>query len=99
MRFGGLLLCLVWVGCSADPAPTDGGDGFGCGSASAQQLQVMTDRGPLQGVAAGTTLAFKGIPYAAPPLGDLRFKAPVDFQCAPAVRDATQFGKACPQLD
>jgi para-nitrobenzyl esterase len=99
MRSGGLLLCLVWVGCSTDPGPGDGGNGVGCGTASAQQLQVMTDRGPLQGVAAGTTLAFKGIPYAAPPTGALRFQAPADFQCAPAVRDATQFGKACPQLD
>ncbi len=98
MRFGGLLICLV-AACSNDPGPGDMGNGFGCGTASAQAQQVMTDRGPLQGKVQGGTQAFLGIPYAAPPTGDLRWKAPSDFQCAPAVRDATQFGPACPQID
>lgn len=41
--------------------------------------------------------SFKGIPYAAPPLGALRFKPPTEPAPWDAPRDATQFGDPCPQ--
>lgn len=44
-------------------------------------------------------LAFKGIPYAKPPIGDLRFKAPEPPDNWEGVRDATQHGPVCPQYN
>ncbi|HUJ62598.1 MAG TPA: carboxylesterase/lipase family protein [Kofleriaceae bacterium] len=42
--------------------------------------------------------AFRGIPYAAPPVGPLRWKPPAPASWT-GTRDALAFGKACPQLD
>ena len=43
--------------------------------------------------------AWKHIPYAAPPVGDLRWRAPEPATCWRGTRDATTFGPKCPQLD
>lgn len=56
-----------------------------------------------QGVLSGTRLgtagaAFLGIPYAAPPVGRLRWVAPQQPQSWPGIRDATYYRPACPQL-
>lgn len=57
--------------------------------------------GTLQGSdlgAAGGTWAWKGVPYAKPPVGALRWKAPVEPDSwAGTLRPATQFGNACVQ--
>lgn len=60
---------------------------------------VITDQGAVQGVVADATYAFKGIPYAAPPVGPLRFRPPQPATPWQGVRDATQFGPLCPQLN
>lgn len=41
--------------------------------------------------------AFRGIPYACPPIGDLRFKAPVPIKPWLNILDCTKDGPACPQ--
>ncbi|ELU04662.1 hypothetical protein CAPTEDRAFT_34043, partial [Capitella teleta] len=41
--------------------------------------------------------AFMGIPYAAPPINDLRFKSPQPVRPWKGIRDATKVGSACPQ--
>ncbi|XP_063239116.1 juvenile hormone esterase-like [Bacillus rossius redtenbacheri] len=47
----------------------------------------------------GQYYIFKGIPYAKPPVGDLRFKAPVAHPAWSGVRDALQFGSTCVQQE
>ncbi|MFD8813117.1 carboxylesterase family protein, partial [Streptomyces sp. NPDC059627] len=37
---------------------------------------VATDRGSVEGIAEGGAVSFRGIPYAASPVGELRFAAP-----------------------
>jgi para-nitrobenzyl esterase len=58
---------------------------------------VTTNNGAVRGTTAGTVDEFLGIPYAAPPTGNLRWRPPqppADWQ---GVRDATQFAPSCPQ--
>nr|XP_032511501.1 acetylcholinesterase-like [Danaus plexippus plexippus] len=43
--------------------------------------------------------SFKGIPYATPPLGNLRFKAPLPPRPWEGVRDASKFGSICTQYN
>lgn len=61
---------------------------------------VPTERGPVRGLVSSEGRAFRGIAYVKPPVGALRWKPPQeDRACWPQVRDATQFGPKCPQLD
>jgi para-nitrobenzyl esterase len=58
---------------------------------------VRVETGLVRGHAAGATYAWKGIPYAAPPLGELRWRPPQRAAAWPGVRDATGFGAPCMQ--
>lgn len=58
---------------------------------------VTIDTGALKGARSGDTLVFKGIPYAAPPVGPLRWRPPAPPAAWQGMRDASQFGAACPQ--
>jgi para-nitrobenzyl esterase len=57
-----------------------------------------TANGPVRGLANGTVDEFLGIPYAAPPVGALRWQPPQPAASWSGVRDATQFAPHCPQL-
>ncbi len=61
--------------------------------------QVTTASGPVEGTATadGAVRVFKGIPFAAPPVGDLRWKAPQPVAPWTEVRQATAFGPRCQQ--
>jgi para-nitrobenzyl esterase len=59
--------------------------------------QVQVGAGLLRGVEDGGVAAFKGIPYAKPPVGDLRWRPPAPAPAWTGVRGAKSFGNACPQ--
>jgi para-nitrobenzyl esterase len=71
----------------------------GCGGTSLDQVRL--DSGPISGsreeVTGRQIWTFKGIPYAASPVGDLRWLAPQPVKTWEAPRVCTQFGPACPQ--
>ena len=58
---------------------------------------VDTESGSVQGTAADGVAAFRGIPYAASPVGDLRFAAPQRHPKWPGLRDASRPGPSVPQ--
>ncbi|MBB4153959.1 para-nitrobenzyl esterase [Sphingomonas jinjuensis] len=64
---------------------------------AAQAPVARIDTGSLRGARAGDTIAFKGIPYAAPPVGAMRWRPPARPASWPGTREATSFGAACPQ--
>jgi para-nitrobenzyl esterase len=59
--------------------------------------RVITSLGVLEGRAKDSLRVFKGIPYAAPPVGAARWKPPSPVSPWSGVRSAAQFGSACPQ--
>ncbi|REK11683.1 MAG: hypothetical protein DWQ36_01480 [Acidobacteria bacterium] len=65
---------------------------------------VEIDAGPLGtliGEEVGDVIVLRGIPYAAPPIGELRWRPPQPLDLVPSQRgermDASRFGAACPQ--
>lgn len=62
-------------------------------------LVVKTSLGPVRGEALDDGVrVFRGIPYAAPPVGELRWRPPQPATAWADSRDATEFGSGCPQL-
>lgn len=60
---------------------------------------VKVDAGSISGTVDATThiSVFKGVPFAAPPIGDLRWREPQPVRAWSGVRDATKFGASCMQ--
>ncbi len=61
-------------------------------------LQVKIANGVLEGVDESGVRAFKGVPFAAPPIGDLRWRAPQPVKNWTGVRQAHDFGPRAMQL-
>nr|XP_016847215.1 PREDICTED: cholinesterase isoform X2 [Anolis carolinensis] len=80
------LLLLLWL----DPSSTSRGD-----------TVVVTSSGPIQGkhimTESGMVTAFLGIPYAEPPVGELRFQKPRPHQPWSYILEATSFANSCYQ--
>ena len=65
--------------------------------ANSDHFVAATENGPVRGLQTETMKNFLGIPYAAPPVGDLRWRPPQPAAPWKGVRDATQFANHCPQ--
>jgi para-nitrobenzyl esterase len=77
-----------WAFAQAQPA-----------GAAAQQAApvVRVDSGQLQGVVDDGVVSYKGIPFATPPVGDLRWRPPQPAARWTGVRQAKEFGADCMQ--
>jgi para-nitrobenzyl esterase len=70
---------------------------FGLAAAAQPPAIVETQSGKVEGIAEQGVLAFKGIPYAAAPIGPLRWREPEPAVKWQGVRKADRYGKACIQ--
>jgi para-nitrobenzyl esterase len=59
---------------------------------------VRIEQGEIEGAERGGMHSFLGLPYAAPPLGELRWAPPAPAPKWQGVHDATRFGPACAQV-
>ncbi|MEI9996098.1 MAG: carboxylesterase/lipase family protein [Rhizomicrobium sp.] len=66
-------------------------------AALAAPPQAVIDSGAVAGSSDGIVDVYKGIPYAAPPVGPLRWMPPAPAASWSGTRDATKFGAICPQ--
>ena len=68
-------------------------------SVRADELQVTVASGALSGLASrdGLVRSFKGVPYAAPPVGALRWRPPQAVTAWQGTREANRFAPVCPQ--
>ncbi|MBI1360213.1 MAG: carboxylesterase family protein [Alphaproteobacteria bacterium] len=82
------LALVILAGCAASPAPTQ--------EASAAP-KAKVDGGVIVGEAADGINTFKGVPYAAAPVGDLRWEPPKAVVAWSGDRAATEFGASCSQ--
>jgi para-nitrobenzyl esterase len=74
---------IISVSCANSATGTDS-----CGD-------VTTPLGAVHGAAENSAIAYKGIPYAAPPVGDRRFRPPETVEPWSGIRDATRFATPC----
>lgn len=58
-------------------------------------VTARTENGKVKGVSIDGTRVFRGIPYAAPPVDELRWQAPEDAVDWTGVRQATEFASSC----
>ena len=92
-------MLITLVVATAFAAGLSGVSAVASGSDDGGGSRVRISTGWLQGAAAAEYRSFQGIPYAAPPVDGLRWRAPRPARSWQGVRDATQPGQPCVQLD
>jgi para-nitrobenzyl esterase len=61
-------------------------------------MRLRVTGGVIRGIQAGNIRVYKGIPYAKPPVGELRFAPPQDAEPWNGELDCARFGPQCPQV-
>ena len=94
-----LLLCVLLYGCGADdPAKSRMQALIGINQeisgAYDEALAAECHNGTYVGLAEGSVISYKGIPFAEPPVGELRWKNPVPAGDRTGVYEAEYFGKS-----
>jgi para-nitrobenzyl esterase len=74
-----------------------GAAALAAGAANAQSVTVKVDSGPVVGMAEEKANVFRNIPFAAPPVGELRWAPPQAVKPWTAPRSAAEAGPSCPQ--
>ena len=88
------LVCVTFAGCSDKPENPPQDQQHEQTSASAIADVVEVEGGKIRGVKEGEVFSFKGIPYAAPPVGENRWKRPQPVQPWEGIKNCTQFGNS-----
>ncbi len=72
---------------------------MGCAQLAGETAERLTtiDTGQLRGTLVDGVLAFRGIRYASPPVGELRWRAPQPAAAWEGIRPATDYGATCAQ--
>lgn len=69
-----------------------------CSSNEIEGVQINTPQGPIQGVQSKAGIQnYKAIPFATPPVGDLRWRPPTEAPTWTEVRDASEYSAMCMQ--
>ncbi len=71
--------------------------GTGFISVMAQPVRVKTNEGTIEGIQAEKLQVFKGVPFAAPPVGELRWKAPQPISMWTGIKKCTSFSASAMQ--
>jgi para-nitrobenzyl esterase len=87
-----MLVCCIGLSASFTTDATSGSSAY---PPSTETIKV--DGGLIAGTATDGVRSYKGIPFAAPPVGDLRWKPPQPVVAWQGVRQATDYGADCPQ--
>jgi len=97
MRWRRNLGLSIAAGAAAAALAATGVAAAGTSTPGSRSPLVATADGLLRGTTAGSDHEFLGIPYAAPPVGNLRWRAPQPAARWKGVRAATSFAPHCPQ--
>ncbi|MGB3480582.1 MAG: carboxylesterase family protein, partial [Mycobacterium sp.] len=90
-----VLLVVFAAGCGQ--GQTSDGEQAPTPDATLDSGEVHTGAGAVRGLVAPDHVLFQGIPYAAPPVGELRWRPPAPVQAWDGLRDATKPGVRCVQ--